>query len=118
MQLTYEHIMEARKLRQQNTPWMRIGAILGCHEDIIRRRLDPEWAAKRRDGIRRARLNRRRENRQRKLAVAEDRRARVEASARPTQEMLDAISLPVTISQVLLGDPPPGRSALDMRQRQ
>lgn len=111
MKLSYEQIVEARKMRQRHMSWQRIADAFGCSAKTVRRPLDQEWSAKRAQGIREARRYR-----NARRAKREVRMIREAPSARPSQEMLDARQQPATIGQLILGDPLPGRSALDRRQ--
>lgn len=107
MKLTPEQITQAKRWHAagRNYAWMT--EQLGCTADTIRRALDPEWTEKRNAGVRANRAARRGDKPEsgrelRPIIPADvlfDRERR--RSANPTPNMS------------ILGDPLPGRSALD-----
>ena len=99
-----EVIARARELRAAGTSWAKIGERLGYHENTIRKRLAPEFAARKRfRHTRPARLI---------LAAGEPRITPEEAARAIATIPLDTRS----IQARFLGDPLPGRSALDRRR--
>ena len=94
----------ARKLRAAGTSWASIGAHLGYHEHTIRKRLDPDFAEARR--VRYASPAPCMQTMEPRLTPAEAERAL--ATVPPDTRTLQAR---------FLGDPLPGRSALDRRHR-
>lgn len=104
-----EAIEEARRLMNAETPWAEIGRKLGCNPDTIRRRLDPKWREYRAAQIRSVKhadgyvnMNR----------VSEVRRSRRDEADRRMAEIPEDTR---SVSQRIMGDPLPGRSALDNR---
>ena len=103
-----EALDTARVMRGMGIAWGRIARTVGFGEERIRRILDPAFAARRAAGIRQARHMRAfRGEHQSRLSAAEA-RAAIEAVPPDTRS---------TTSR-LLGDPLPGRSALDRRTYQ
>ena len=96
-------LARARKLRAAGKSWADIGAHFGYHENTIRKRLDPDFADSRR---------------LRYTAPALCMRA-MEPRLTPAEAERALATVPLdtrTIQARFLGDPLPGRSALD-RQR-
>ena len=85
-----EQIEQAQTMRRNEMPWAHIAKHFGVTPDTVRRVLDPEWAARRRAGI----------------TDGERLLREVPADTRD-------------LTARALGDPLPGRSALDrMRNRE
>ncbi len=110
MKLTADQIERVRKMRfQYGHTWDRIGELFDCTGETVRRAVDPEFRAKRNQGIREARQQRR--------DWAGGDLLRVQPKYRPDPCVIaerdsraDYIQTP---NMAVLGDPPPGRSALD-----
>lgn len=107
MKLTAEQIAQARQWQAggRNYAWMT--EQLGCTADTIRRVLDPEWAEKRNAGIRANRAVRRGD----KSASGRELRPIIPVTVLFDRER--RLSAKVTPNMTILGDPLPGRSALD-----
>ena len=118
--LTPSKLAQAIEMRSRKQPWTAVCYAIGESEYVVRAALDPAWAETRR---RQARDGRARRN------GTLIRRPR-EVISQPSMHMVKAISVPLsavaerdrvfslmpTIHQRLLGDPLPGRSALDKRR--
>ena len=93
----------ARKLRDAGLSWAQIGARLGYHEKTIRERLDPDFAAARRlrytDMVA-------------FIGTSEERITPEEAARAIATVPLDTRG----VQARFLGDPLPGRSALDRKR--
>lgn len=108
-----EQIELVRQLRAAGMGWVRIGKAVGLGEHRIRRIVDPEYRA------RRNKLAERRRPRPRKNEVGGPLSAGV--VGRPSAEKLRAIALALPsdtrgLTARLMGDPLPGRSALEQRK--
>lgn len=109
---------EAIELRRRGASWFDLRRALGLRsENGVRYRLDPEFAARMRFHNSVGGKRRRDERRARRSIVVGS--AGAAEHVRPPPEVLaerDAtLSLPRTLTSLLCGDPPPGRSALDRR---
>lgn len=111
--MTPEQITKARALRNNGYGWTDIGTAVGSTYYNVRRVLDPEWAQKRRDGINSLR---RRERGPQKSSSCGQVRGAIEAHNPHFDPRRDGVIEPKTINQALLGDPLPGRSALDRKR--
>lgn len=100
-----QELEEARKLRATGLAWKKIGPLFGTTGETIRKALDPEFVAKVKgwDKIKEAR---------RKMGIE----GVITRSGVFMQRPLADHPQPVTISQLMFGDPLPGRSALDRLQ--
>lgn len=108
MTLAETQIAFARRARARGMAWEWIAREIGCTPDTVRRRLDPEWRQVRNNGISQA-----------KRARAEFRGDGYRIESRPLAPP-DALAdrerrllSDLTPNQMVLGDPAPGRSALD-----
>lgn len=99
MDLPPDQVQRARELRAEGLSWSNIGARLGLHEDTMRRRIDPGFK-ERRTGPRVRAFIRAGGERHVTQAEAETALARVPTDTR-------------SMSARVMGDPLPGRSALD-----
>lgn len=104
-----------RSMRLAGRSWLSISAAVGAGVEAIRRAVDPEWAAKRREG---QNANRKRLRISRDLPSPKQQRP---DTNRPTlDEARRAIAgVPRDtrdLTSRLLGDPLPGRSALDRKE--
>ena len=109
VEFTKAQIAKAKRMVLAGTSWQAIGRALNCNPDTIRRRLDPKWKEYRAAMIRSVKhadgyvnMNRIPEVRKCKREEAERRMAEIPADTR-------------SLSQRIMGDPLPGRSALDKR---
>jgi hypothetical protein len=111
--MTPDQISAARALRQQGHGWTDIGKAVGVNYYRVRRLLDPEWAQRRRDGINSLR-------RRERLVQTGSARGQVWESYLPRNPTFDprrdGVVEPQNINQLILGDPLPGRSALDAKR--
>lgn len=96
-------LARARQLRAVGTSWANIGAGLGYHENTIRERLDPDFAAARRLRYSGPPVF---------IHGSEPRLSPAEIARALATVPLDTRS----IQARFLGDPLPGRSALDRRR--
>ena len=101
---------QARKMRERRVSWSQIERTIGVSADIIRRRLDPEWATFRANRVRTVRAI------HRGNAGSSDAPYRID----PAEAARALATIPRdtrSLSSRILGDPLPGRSALDRRSR-
>jgi hypothetical protein len=97
-----EQIASARDMRASGVSWANIGLRIGVHENTIRERIDPVFAAAKR--FRYAGPHSLLRNGQQRISKAEQERA------------LGSIAADTRTRHArLMGDPPPGRSALDRK---
>jgi hypothetical protein len=115
------------QMRRDNYSFAQIARMLGLQYNTVRRRLDPEYRALGNKRTREAQAER--EGRDPALSVA---RERDDPSCRPmppepkrckpllidTPLMQRLNNDKLTLNQLILGDPPPGRSALDQLRKQ
>ena len=101
---TESDLRTARKLRESGTSWDALGAYFGCDHETIRRQIDPEYRKVRSDRYK-----------------PQHSPFHVSARALPRKDVAARLAeiVPDTRSRVArwMGDPPPGRSALDRRTR-
>lgn len=110
--MTQDQISQARKMRASGQQWALICQFVGENYHTVRRAIDPLWAQSRRDGVNEIR-NRRRvpEPGKNSCGFTESREPR-----NPDYDpRRDGVLEPQTLSQIFLGDPLPGRSALDKK---
>ena len=103
MTIAAREIARARMLRAAGTSWADIGARLGYHGNTVRRRLDPEFVV-----VRHVRY-----------AKPVDSIRTDEPRITPEEAARALATVPAdtrTIQARFLGDPLPGRSALDKRR--
>jgi hypothetical protein len=108
--VTQEALDKAAAMRARGISWGRIARVVGFGEERVRRILDPGFAVRRAAGIRQARFTR--------GARGEPHRRLTDAEARQALATIPADTR--SISAKIMGDPLPGRSALDkllMRER-
>ena len=108
MHLTDAIIAQARKLRCARVGWEKIAKQLGVGEDRLRRRCDKGYAARRAANSKKARKRRKETASGHYVAAVAH---RPPASVLAEREW--CLAQPLTLAQALLGDPAPGRSALD-----
>lgn len=96
---------EARRMAEAKTPWGKIGAAFGITGETAHRRLDPEYRAQRQALNTAAARNYKRKRMENPPAEDAGRVLYVTPDTRSWQ-------------QRFMGDPGPGRSALDMREKQ
>lgn len=113
--VTDRNIEWARDARAGGMSWVNIGKALGCDGDTIRRAIDPEFAKKRAEQIRESARRLRRE-RYSRSGHAHHVVMAVKAPAHLLADRDRRLNAPRPIGAVLLGDPPPGQSALDKRR--
>jgi hypothetical protein len=106
--LTVEQIDFARAQRAAGTGWEKLGRLMHCDPETVRRALDPDYRRKRMDQINAARYGR---------AHSEISAARFVA---PPADVLRrrehrVMLRPTSLTALLCGDPLPGESALDRR---
>jgi hypothetical protein len=106
-----EQLDLAAKMREAGVSWEAISQVVGLSPEFIRRRIDPGFTAHRNEGIRRARAARRGE-----LSAAVFHVERYHIKPEDARRALSTVP-PDTRSyqQKFMGDPLPGRSALDKR---
>lgn len=103
---------QARRLRSLGMSWLAIGRELGVSDEVARRAADPEYAERRREAnkLRKQRMRAPRKNR-----VIEYRPPGEDAERVLRDALWRVMADTRTPFQRALGDPPPGRSALDQR---
>lgn len=109
MKLTADQIERAKFMRSMRTKWEVIARALHCSSDTVRRTLDPAYGRKRRQQINDARAARR-------LSGPTEPGRPPDARVVPAHVLADRDRrrlLDLTPNMAVLGDPPPGRSALD-----
>lgn len=99
--LTQEETQEARQMARSGVGFDVIAQRFGCHAQTVRRAVDPEYGERRRETVRQNRLSHGYAAR----ATEADWRSRLAEVPRDTRDL----------TAHLLGDPLPGRSALDRR---
>lgn len=108
MKLTPEQVRLAEILHRNGANAASIAAHFGCNDQTVLRIVDPDWRNRRNAQIRDARA--RRVNPKRGVP-------KYGAPPRPSAEMLAErdrhLDAHLTANMVVLGDPLPGRSALD-----
>jgi hypothetical protein len=112
--LTYEQIIEARFLRRERgMSYDTLGARYRCAAETVQRALDPEFRIARAAGIREAKARR-------QVGLAGRGVVPRYRAPQPTPgaaaERDAAFSVTPTPNMIVLGDPLPGRSALDRRR--
>lgn len=121
---TTEELAILHRMSADGASHVEIAAALSTTKERVKARTcwegkDEQWRIKRREGINAARH--RRAGRQVALTAGPIFGAKATTASRPAPEMFAEArkrsEAPRTISQALLGDPPPGYSALD-RKRQ
>lgn len=111
--LSDEQIKQAKKLRAAGWTWTRLGQKFGCAWETVRRRIDPEYAEFRKQQINRARGVHRIGD-VAPLLRERATRADVRHSAESLMDDVPADTRDLTAR--MLGDPLPGRSALDQKK--
>ena len=114
--LTPEQIEEASRLADAGWTYARIGERFGCAYGTIRLVLDADYAVNRRIGARETRQRRYKPEKRASKTARENATAvsvKEDAAARLAEIPSDTRSLTARLA----GDPLPGRSALDRRQR-
>lgn len=105
--------LRARRLRKLNHSWESVAKVLGISQSTIRRNIDPDYAENRRT------LAKQQREHWRHPCAGIDRRGEHVQIHRPDSRLLadrDArVAVPLTLTQLICGDPPPGYSALDRR---
>lgn len=115
--LTTAEVAECARLRKAGRTWTEIGRLYGVSYCHLRGALDPKWAAARREASRQARWQREAEQRRtmkRGKAFREFERPTARADAERLMQDIPPDTRDLT--GILLGDPLPGRRAIDMRQ--
>lgn len=107
--MTPAQVMQAKRWVAQGRNYAWMSKTFGCAPHTIRRAIDPEWAERRREQINQARRTRALEKAPSTIAV----RPRPQISQDVEAELERLRSLILTPNQSVLGDPLPGRSALD-----
>lgn len=102
---TPEQRDEMLRLRGDGMSWNKIGRHFGCDDDVVHRVCDPAWRRRRND----------RAVERRAYCCILRHPVRHAECAPICDPRRDDVPRPVTIGQMLLGDPLPGRSALDRR---
>jgi hypothetical protein len=96
-----DDLRKARSLRNTGSSWRRVAAVFGCSDEAVRSRLDPAYAA-----VRRARFD---------APSVKTEPGRV--SPDEAKRLLATIPADTRSRNAkLMGDPLPGRSALDQRE--
>lgn len=95
-------------LQQDGQTWSSVARHFNVSWETLRRQLDPEWAEKRRQAIN---ANRRAEGSNPSGHAARRRR-----NIEPPEKVIHRIVDTRSPTSKLLGDPPPGRSALDQKR--
>lgn len=103
-----EIMAKAKRMLAAGASWNAISRATGKNRETIQRRLDPEYAFNRDKGIQEARALRRQTGVSRRRTAAS-----TNADAERALQALPLDTRPLTAR--LLGDPLPGRSALDKR---
>jgi hypothetical protein len=115
MSLTPKQIAQARAWLAQGWSLYRISQQFRCGSETVRAALDPKFA----DDRRKKQVAKRR--RERRLLPAQP-HVETHANLRIPEHVLAereaARSADLTPNQILFGDPPPGRSALDRRRQE
>lgn len=109
--LTQEQVTEARSLRNRGYSYRQIARGMKFHPETVQRALDPKYRKMRAEQIARAKL-RHVDEVKTALRAPEPRRYV------PPHVMADRdrrAEIPRSITSLVLGDPPPGYSALDRR---
>lgn len=104
--------VQARRLRSLGMSWLAIGRELGVSDEVARRAADPEYAERRREANR---LRKQHKRAPRKNRVIEYRPPEEDAQRVIQAALWRAKTDTRTPFQRALGDPPPGRSALDQK---
>lgn len=108
--LTKEQWNEARAMRREGVPWMRIANALGTTSDTVMRRLAPGYTERRNEQARARRLRERTESRKPKDVRAQvydmTRVSRDDALYDPQRDGYPQYADPI---RELLGEPPIGR---------
>lgn len=110
MKLTPEQHFQAQRWAREQKPVAWIAEQIGCTRDTIKRVIDPEWRARRNLGIKMAKNNRN-EGRYHGDGMLVIPRQRPSPKAVAERDRIYFIAR--TPNQEILGDPLPGRSALD-----
>jgi len=109
-----EKLAIGRRLLDQGFGWVIAAREAGMTYEKFRRALDPDYLARRQkyEHERRPLLMRRNRRQARsKFKIG----SRIEPGEAAIQERNNAFSKPISITAFVLGDPPPGRSALDKK---
>lgn len=105
--------LQALRLRKLKHSWESVSRVLGISQETIRKNIDPEYAQQRRS------LSQQKRERERHPCADLPRAGMHVVIHRPTQDMLHQRevrrAVPLTLTQSICGDPPPGYSALDRR---
>ncbi len=113
---TEDELSEAKRLRARGVAWIRLKEIFHCDTDTIKRAITPGYAEKRALGIREAAYKRGGWKSRTQNPMFASRH-----TPPPDDVLIErdlALTAPVTLTQILCGDPPPGRSALDKKSQQ
>ena len=99
-------LQRMRNMRDRNIPWHKIGEAFGVHRDVVRRRIDPEWVEER--------------NSTWKKPNGKEAPKREWITGRAVDKMAERLREQIpedtrNLSQILMGDPIPCRSALHQR---
>jgi len=115
MFFTEPQLREAFKLRASHMSWRKLGDYFGCSDATIKEAMFPAAAKGRRERqTQRRRIIARSGKRIRKVTHVVEQRNEVPLDV---VEERDLVSMaPMTLTQSILGDPKPGRSALDKRK--
>lgn len=106
--MTNEEKAEIRRLRKDGMSWNAIGGIFGVTPDTVRGAIDPEFRARRNAQIEHRRKMRRMGEH---FTAASIDRASLRADAERRMEEIPADTRDLTA--LILGDPIPGRRAID-----
>lgn len=115
--MTEDQIAECRRMRDAGMNWNAMAKAIGCDPLTVRRALDEGWAVRRRQKVNEARRQRTKEKPSLRKIIDRDTytisaKTRADAERLMRQIPHDTRSL----TGRMLGDPIPGRSALDMRR--
>lgn len=110
-------LRRARNMRAKGMPWSTIGQTLGRSSETVRAALDPAFRALRRDRIQAWRREHPapKQEPKRGYTISHwiDVASRERAPAAVLAERDARLNAPLTLNMAILGDPPPGRSALE-----
>lgn len=112
-------LRRAANMRAKGMPWYIIGQKLGRSAETVRCALDPAYREMRNERIRAWRRGHPLPKQEPKGGYTVSHWVDVDSREKAPAEVLaerDArLNVPLTINMAILGDPPPGRSALDRR---
>lgn len=114
--LTPEQIEEAKRLLADGWVYARIAERFGCNYETIKRALDQEYAALRRQQVNENRRQRRYKPEKRVTKTGRENATAISVKEDAAARLAEIPHDDRTLTGLLCGDPLPGRSALDKRQ--